>query len=370
MPTRRYAAPALAFWIAVASAPAGAGADDPSPAAPRLAPGRRALAVSASLVPGALLHGAGSWVAGEQTLARRLLWIELAGLGLAAGGGALLLATGASRQHSTPSIAMVVSGIAVFATSWAADIYSAAGGAEQRGAPDLASAPPSLEVGYAYVSDPQFDYSQIAALVAELERGSYRVVPRIELALDGDNQRLRVDASRQLIGERSSRPTGDGSRLELVLAGGHHRYGDDRFATSTGELALSGRLDLARLGRATSGSFADLAVGLAGEVANYYQPGAGADLGGMLLARFAYGLYLGRPGSSVRGEASIYYDHRRDTFAGGISPGPGPGSGFAGFFGAAGLLHLGPRWGARLELEQGAARLVRLSALHRFGAER
>src|SRR4029453_571406 len=112
------------------------------------------------------------------------------------------------------------------------------------------------------------------------------------------------------------------------------------------ELVVAGRRDMGRVADTLAGSFADLAVGTAAEITNYYAPGAGADLGQMLLVRFGYGVVLGRPGAP-QGEATLYYDHRRDTFAGGLSPTVGRGSGFLGFFGADALLYLGPRLGLR-----------------------
>src|SRR5690606_11710960 len=339
--------------------PGGAAADEGGPGAPpasEVGPRRRALAVTASIVPGVLVHGAGHFVAGEPAAARRLLTLELVGLGMLGTGGALLIATGASRHYSAPSVGLVVSGIGLFGVSWLADIFGSAGGAGLGGEPDLARHPIDLELGYLYASEPQFDYSQFATAAARFELGAYRIEPSAAIALDADNQRLRLDAARRFLGAGSARPTGDGSRLELAGALTHHRYGDDDFSVTTGELALAGRLDLARLSRTTAGSFAELAVGLAGEVTDYKQAGAGADLGEMLLTRFAWGVYLGRPGGAAHGEASISYDHRRDTLAGGISPGEGPGSGFVGLFGASAILYLGPRWGVRAELEQGAAR--------------
>jgi len=53
-----------------------------------------------------------------------------------------------------------------------------------------------------------------------------------------------------------------------------------------------------------------------------------AEPHGLLLARFALGVYLGKG----RGEIELYYNHRHDTFAGGIQfqvSGDGP-AGFAG----------------------------------------
>jgi hypothetical protein len=326
----------------------------------------RPLPIAASLVPGLLVHGAGHFVAGERAVARRLFVMEGIGLGMAGAGGSYLVATGASRHYAGPPIALIVSGLGLFGISWLADVVGTAGGGH---AAEASAGPPiEIEAGYGYVDDPRFDYGQFAVAGATVRLGATRLSPGAWLALDDDNQRLRLDAAYRLIGARSARPTGDASALEVTGALTHHRYPGDGFDVSTAEAAVSGRLDLGRLGRSLSGSFADMAVGLGAEVVNYHPSGAGADLGEILLARFGYGMLIGRPGR-VHGEASIYYDHRRDTFTGGLSPGNGPGSGFAGFFGADLLLYIGARWGVRARFEQGAARVAHLGLVARFGDE-
>jgi len=50
-----------------------------------------------------------------------------------------------------------------------------------------------------------------------------------------------------------------------------------------------------------------------------------------------------------------------------VSPGNGPGSGFAGLFGADLLLYIGERWGLRARFEQGAARVAHLGVIMRMG---
>jgi hypothetical protein len=196
---------------------------------------------------------------------------------------------------------------------------------------------------------------------ASFELGPVLLAPGAWIALDDDNQRARLESRyRFWRGE-------DASRLEVVAAATHHRYHDDGFNVSTLEASVGGRLDMARVARTMAGSFADLSLGIGSELTSYYAAGAGADLGEMLLVRFGYGVALGCAGCPVRGEASLYYDHRRDTFTGGISPGTGPGSGFMGLVGVEGLVHLGSRWGARARFEQGSARVLSLGLLTRFG---
>lgn len=361
--TVRPVIPAGRSWalaLVVLSVGAGAARAEPAPARRK----GRLLPVGAAIVPGLLIHGSGHWVAGDRQVARRLFAMGGIGLGMVAVGGAHLWFTGASRHHSGPPIALIVSGIGLFGVSWLADVVGVAGGEHEA----EAAAHPAVEVhaGYGTIDDPRFEYRSFAVAGASMWIGASRIAPSAWVALDDDNQRLRLEATRRLVGAGSARPTGDGSRVELTLALTHHRYPGDGFAVTTGEVSAGGRLDLARIGGSLAGSFAELSLGLGGEAVNYYTPGAGADLGELLLARFAYGMRVGRPGG-VNGEASLFYDHRRDTFTGGLSPGNGPGSGFAGFFGADLHLYLDTRWGIQARVEQGAARLATAGLLFRLG---
>ena len=83
------------------------------------------LAIGAAIVPGVLLHGSGSYVAGERRTARRLLALEGAGLAVTGVGAVPMLATGASRWVSGPSVALIATGMGMVLVGWAADIYSA-----------------------------------------------------------------------------------------------------------------------------------------------------------------------------------------------------------------------------------------------------
>jgi hypothetical protein len=319
---------------------------------------RRAAAVGAAVVPGVIAHGSGHFVLGERRTARRLLAAEGIGLGIAAAGGVPLVLTGASRHYTAVPVALLVSGAGVLLLSLAADLYGVSGAGGPRTPPS--AAPVELELGYGYVQDPRFDYGSFAIAAASVDVGPVVLAPVAWFGLDDDNQRLRLEGRYRLW------RGGDASRLDVSAAATHHRYPDDGFAVSTLEGSLGGRLDMARLGATMAGSFADLSLGLGAELTNYHAPGAGADLGELLLVRFAYGVAFGCPGRA-HGEASIYYDHRRDTFAGGISPGTGPGSGFMGLIGAETLFHLGARWGVRARIEQGAARVFTAGILTRFG---
>ena len=73
-----------------------------------------------------------------------------------------------------------------------------------------------------------------------------------------------------------------------------------------------------------------MGVGIALQAYAYDTSAASADIGELLLARFGYGMYIGRRGGP-RGEVSLYYDHRHDDFAAGLKT-AGLVSGVAGSF--------------------------------------
>jgi hypothetical protein len=83
------------------------------------------------------------------------------------------------------------------------------------------------------------------------------------------------------------------------------------------------------------------------------------------LCRWGGGFYLGRGG-----EVSVYYDHRRDDFAAGASPGGGPMSGFVGHVGASWLQPLSDRFGLGTKLEFGSAWVASTVLEARFGRPR
>ena len=84
------------------------------------------------------------------------------------------------------------------------------------------------------------------------------------------------------------------------------------------------------------------------------------EKGGLLLGRFAYGVYLGR-----RGEAQLFYDHRRDSFAGGIAA--YRAAGFVGSVGAMADVRITGRWGVHAELEIGSAWVMSLGLRYQGG---
>ncbi|MFZ5889596.1 MAG: hypothetical protein ACOY0T_00890 [Myxococcota bacterium] len=297
-------------------------------------PGRRALAATAALVPGAVVHGAGHYVLGKKDTALDLLLFEGLGLGMILGGGSAIVFTGASRYVVGPAAAVTILGVGVFGTSLLADIYGSVssdpGAARRR-----RSLVPRLEteIGYRRVEDVQFAHHDFLVEGLRLNQGRFGVGLLGMFSVTGNNARYRGELGYRFIDENANPDSRSSDRLELTLGFVRHLYAADRFSMTSGEVSLLGRYDLARVGDTLSGSFAEFAVGYARGAVAYDLIGQRVpnDPYDLLLARFGFGVRL--RGRSARGsEALLYYDHRHDDFAAGLKV-TGLGSGAPGHFG-------------------------------------
>jgi len=326
-----------------------------------------ALGTAAALVPGVVVHGSGHLVVGDTKTGLRLLALEGAGLGVLATGFIPIIATGASRRLIGPAVALTVGGVGLFAISFLADVYGLVAPAGGVGAPFRTAPTLQTALGYRYVYDPVFAYRSFMVQEIDYRAGHWRVHPSAWFALDDTNSRLRAHFAYRLTGPlpEGKRASRDGSFLDLEMAVTRHNFGSERFTTTTGEVGVAGRLDMARIGPSLRGSFAEMSVGWALQTYSYRARGTTADVGELLLARFGYGMYLGFPGSP-RGEVMIYYDHRHDDFAAGFKM-RGLGSGVIGHFGAEGRLFVTDHWGVGAEAAFGSAYVTGLSILYRQG---
>ncbi len=357
----------LALAIAVTTVTSAKAEDAPDLASK---PRRSPLAAAAAIVPGVIVHGAGHYAGGDPQTGSRLLALEGAGLGTVALGFVPIVASGASRRLVGPGVLLTVGGVGLFVISSLADLYGVVAPPGGYGAPDVD--PPRLEtaLGYRYVYDPVFAYRSFVAYDIDWRLGRVRLSPSAWFALHDNNSRLRLVSAYRLLGPRpdTSEPAPDGSYLEVATALARHAYTSNRFATTTVDLALSGRLDMQRFAASLTGSFAEMSFGWALQTYEYSIDGVRADIGELLLARFGYGIYLGWPGAS-RGEVMLYYDHRHDDFAAGLKL-PGLASGVVGHFGADARIYWSDQWGMRLETAVGSAYVAGASLLFRYGAAR
>lgn len=311
--------------------------------------------VAASPV-GFFVRGIGSWYVEDNRTAKRLAKIAGIGLGMMIAGGVPTGVTGGNPYLLVPFVPMLVLGTGVFMQTWFSDIFNAAG-VDEIGQP-RARVPWAIEGGLVYTRDAYRDRA--------LFRGAARVASgRLELGAtayvhDTEQTYLAGDLSigvRILGAEAHGYWIDDGSYL---LVRGVARMRDDKpdhVQVTTGEIELAGRLDLYRVSNVLDGSFAELSVGGGIERAAFE---TASEKGGLLLGRFAYGVYLAR-----RGEAQVFYDHRRDSFAGGIAA--YRAAGFVGSVGAMVDLRIVGRWGMHAELEIGSAWVTSLGLRYQGG---
>jgi hypothetical protein len=340
-----------------AQADAGKSAETVPPDEPERAPRepsgqRRALATAAAIVPGALLHGSGSWVLGDEETAERLLILEGVGFGAMAGSLVGAATTGAARSLIGVFIATGIGGLSLFTITFALDVYRVATPNRGLGAP---RATPFFEshVGYVYVNDPVFSYHHFVHHGLRLQPG------RFGLAFEGfhsplaENSRLHVSPSARLWRpEPSGANTGDGSYLDLAFGATRHQFYADGFATNTFEVELASRVDSQHVVPGLYGSFAEFALGYAWRETRFTEfPVQSRDT--LLLGGFGFGLYLGEA-DGAGGEVKLSYDHRHDGFAAGLKS-PGLGSGVPGHLAFDARYYLGKNLGLTTMAKVGSA---------------
>lgn len=339
------------------------------PPAPPLGAAPRILAPITALVPGLLVHGTGHFVAKQPQTARRLLAMEGLGLGMLLGGGAGIAGLGATRRFIGPLIHSAVAGAGFFTISALADLYGVL--APSRGTGSPFKQPPWIEaqLGLRYINNPAFDFRTFVAQGVDFRFRSLRLEQSAWFAIDDQNTRFRALGAYRFFGPKPSphspspNAAPDGSFFDVESAFTHHRYTSNGFAVSTGEISLSGRLDLKHLGPTLQGSFGELSLGVGLEGNHYF--GLPDNESELLLGRFAFGIYMGHIGYP-RGETMLYYDHRHDGFAAGF-PANNVGGGPLGHLGALSRVYLNPRIGLLLDAQIGSALVLGLSLLIRPG---
>ena len=329
-------------------------------------PAFQVLPVAASVLPGLVFHGLGPWLAGDGRTAKRLFALEGTGLGLIALGGVPIAFTGASRRTIGPLYAVTLAGFSMFGVSALANLYAVTSPAFDPGVAPSSLPPLELELGYQYVSDPSFDYGHFLSLGALARFDRVKLETSARLSPDEGNTQVRLGGAWRLLGDSErARRSSDGTALDAELFGLFHRYPTEGFTMAGAEVGLRGRYAMARVSPALAGSFAEASIGTSFH--GYSYPGAVGEgnLSEQLLFTFGYGVWLGR-GGPVRGDALLYYDHRKDGFAGGMRT---RGGGVVGSFGLRGRALLTEDWGVAAEVQAGGAIVGRLSLLYTLGGE-
>jgi len=326
------------------------------PASPRISNGRRAAAVALAVFPGILVRGLGSALVKEPRAAKRLALMEGAGIGLMLAGG---LPTGISggNPYSIPLVPLLTTGTGMFLSSWFTDIWVAAGGPSTHPEP-RARAPWSIELGSTYLRD-AYRHRLFARGAGRIDLGRTAVTAMGMQDAGGDAYETALGAEVRILGAPShGRYIIDTTRLVVRATGRYRGDDEDMVSVATGELEVAGRYDHGRIAEVLSGTFTDASVGIGFERAGY-DPG-GHENSTLLLATFAWGMYL-----RDLGEVRIFYDHRRDSMAGGLQA--YRAAGFIGSFGTALDLRVSGPWAARAEVEYGSGWVGTLAVRYQGG---
>lgn len=318
---------------------------------------RRVLATALAVFPGAIVHGVGTWTVRENRAAKKLLYSQAIGLGIAGGAAAVIFTAGGSKYTIFPGVPLIVAGTGIFAQSWLTDIWAAAGGSRRIDRP-LALPPWSIEVGTSWLHDAYRDRTLIRG-GGQLWLGRVGLAAEALVDSEGDDTIGRANVTLRMLGAPATGTVIEsGSRL-FVRVGTRYRE-DDKDGTTewAQEIELRGRLDLDRIDNLFRSSFAELGVGLGALRAEYDD--VPEDWSSVLLAHFGWGAYLGS-----RGEAMLYYEHTRDSLAGGMAV--WRASGFVGSVGAVARVRVVGPWELRGEIEIGNAYVTTFGLAYRGG---
>lgn len=312
---------------------------------------RRALAIAAAVVPGFVVRGMGSWLVGEKRAAKRLAAGAVGGLVLAGGFGALVGISNGS-PYTIPAIPLVLTGTGALLTTWAEDIWIAAGGSSVNAGP-IDEGAWSVEVGETWQhSEYRERLLQRASASMWLGRFGAGVAGLVDT--NGESWLAFADLKARVYGDRACRD------CITVRAGGRlQRDRADLVTQLVGEVEVHGRLSLGRFDPAMRASFVELSTGIGANRITYASTVSEWD--SLLLGRFAWGAYV--PG----GEVTVYYDHRRDGIAGGIDA--WRAAGFMGSYGVNADVRIDGPWSLRGEFQLGAAYLSTLALVYRGGVQ-
>ncbi|MCP4136110.1 MAG: hypothetical protein GY754_34385 [bacterium] len=316
-----------------------------------------------SIFPGVILHGSGLWMGDDPDAAYDLMIMEGIGVGAILVSITAMALTGASPKVSGPMVPVTAAGSGLFFTSWLADLYGSFLGSrpvarmERGNYFDISS-------GYWYVYDPQFKYQNLLHFSFEKTIGGWSFSPKAWIALDDDNQKYLGEISYQFMGPRSSFFAEYKNKVEFspTLRYSNHNYGSEKFIKHTADLSAVGRFFMGSYWKSLDGSFTVYELGFSTEWVNFTIENIDIpiDYNVYFIFTFGYGIFLGSEESPL-GEIVLFYNHRRDDYAGGMGI-EGAGQGVLGYCGLNIEFFIGPYVELEIELKAGSALIAGVKA--------
>jgi len=309
---------------------------------------RRALALTAAVVPGALVHGSGHYVLGDKQTAWRLLKMEGVGLGLLGAGVGVLGLTGSDEHLAALYVPMMVSGATILAGSFLADLL----GVTVAGSSGTGVARPiehpregaiaHAAIGYRYVNHPALDVSHLASASAAVRAGRFRIAAAAESETRGRGFR----AQQAVVAYRPPWRPLSVAALELGLDGAHRVLSADGVSSYPVAAWAEVVWDLGGCLPRIPGVYARGRLGAGVEMIDYGTvPGRVDEASSFLVAVAGLGFRIDRV------DAEFSYDHRQDGLPGGGFFGRLPG--MLGSIAATGRLHLTQGWALASEARYG-----------------
>ncbi|MGM0598138.1 MAG: hypothetical protein ACQES9_13985 [Myxococcota bacterium] len=320
----------------------------------------------ASIVPGLLISGSGQYVAGNKKAAKKLFFLNAAGMGLFAVGAIPLALSNSSRHLSSIAIPLALAGGFTILNSQFLDSVASFYLTDFLGKFPGKNPWFAVESGYFHVDDPQFSHEHFQKSSVDF---NYRVLStKLTWWKDyaAGTFKARTKLGFTILGTNPSESASLYSYLRLSSAFSWHKIPDEELKILTMELFFEGRYDHGSLDKAFSGTFSEFQFGYALESVKYnsgetyFSQGNTKDF---LIFSYGFGWYLGDSRNN-HAEMIIYYNHRQDNYAGGMEL-KVSGDGVAGYAGLKTRYFFSRDWGVYSDLHYGGGLGIGFGVIYR-----
>ncbi|MDH5718226.1 MAG: hypothetical protein OEZ22_11405 [Spirochaetia bacterium] len=273
-----------------------------------------------SIFPGFILHGSGHLAAGDTDTALNLLLFEGIGLGLFFAGGAALAASGASDKLIYFTAPVIMAGFGLFIFSSLSDIFGSFIGGVQYS--NIKHNNLKISTGYMYISDDNFLYENFLVFEPSFHLSHFTLIPLLCFALDDKNQNYKLTSDYELFGSEGlySFEKIDLSKINILSAFSYYNFDTEEFQIISAEVMVKGRYDLLRFSKSLSGTFVESGLGYSIDFTKYnHNSFNNEDANEQMLLYMAYGILYQTKKADF--EFLLFYDHRRDGYAGGMQGG-------------------------------------------------